>query len=162
MAGASPSITGLPLSLMGITGTHAGRTDPLSPNGGTLIPNNAGVPKGATIGKTLAAMAGPKTGATPGYFRGVPGPVGTPAPGAAIPPFASGAPSLLSHNGVTGLGSGYRPMSGPVRQPWGPQPLAANPVNSRGVAESVFAPRRANRPPTPQSGAQGARPFGRG
>jgi hypothetical protein len=139
MASSAPSITGLPLSLMGITGTHAGRTDPLSPNGGVMVPNNAGVPKGATIGKTLAGMAGQKPGAIPGYFRGFPGPVGTSAPGAALPPFASGAPSMLSQNSVIGLGAGYRPPSGPARQPWGPQPLAGNPVNSRGVAESVFA-----------------------
>lgn len=158
MPGAAPSVSGLPLSLMGITGTHAGRTDPLSPNGGVLVPNNAGVPKGMTIGKTLAGMAGPRSGSIPGYFRGVPGPVGTPAPGAAIPPFASGAPSMLSQGGVTGLGSGYRPISGPARQPWGPQPLAANPVNSRGVAETVFAP-TSNRPPSPRRGIQGARPV---
>jgi hypothetical protein len=138
MAGAAPSITGLPLSLMGITGTHGGRTDPLSPNGGVMVPNNAGVPKGATIGKTLAGMAGQKPGAIPGYFRGFPGPVGTSAPGAALPPFASGAPSMLSQNSVIGLGAGYRPPSGPARQPWGPQPLAGNPVNSRGVADTVF------------------------
>jgi hypothetical protein len=140
MAGAAPSITGLPLSLMGITGTHAGRTDPLSPNGGVMVPNNAGVAKGATIGKTLAGMAGTKPGAIPGYFRGFPGPVGTSAPGAALPPFASGAPSMLSQNSVIGLGAGYRPPSGPARQPWGPQPLAGNPVNSRGVADTVFRP----------------------
>jgi hypothetical protein len=145
MAGAAPSITGLPLSLMGITGTHAGRTDPLSPNGGVMVPNNAGVAKGATIGKTLAGMAGQKPGAIPGYFRGFPGPVGTSAPGAALPPFASGAPSMLSQNSVIGLGAGYRPPSGPARQPWGPQPLAGNPVagnpvNSRGVADTVFRP----------------------
>jgi hypothetical protein len=151
MAGSAPSITGLPLSLMGITGTHAGRTDPLSPNGGVMVPNNAGVPKGATIGKTLAGMAGPKPGTIPGYFRGFPGPVGTPAPGAAIPPLAPGAP-MLSANGVIGLGSGYRPPSGIARQPWGPQPLAGNPVNSRGVADTVFAPRRSNVPPTPRRG----------
>lgn len=142
----SPSVTGLPLSLMGITGTHAGRTDPLSQNGGVLIPNNAGVPKGATIGKTLAGAAAPKTGTIPGYFRGFPGPVGTPAPGAAIPPFASGAQmQMLSHQGVSGLGSGWRPPSGPVRQPWGPQPLVANPVNSKGVADSVFRPAKPRR-----------------
>jgi hypothetical protein len=139
MAGSAPSITGLPLSLMGITGTHAGRTDPLSPNGGVMVPNNAGVPKGATIGKTLAGMAGPKPGTIPGYFRGFPGPVGTSAPGAAIPPIAPGAP-MLSQNGVMGLGAGYRPPSGPARQPWGPQPLAGNPVNSRGLADTVFRP----------------------
>ena len=139
MAGAAPSVSGLPLSLMGITGTHAGRTDPLSPNGGVMVPNNAGVPKGMTIGKTLAGAAGPKTGTIPGFFRGYPGPVGTPAPGAAIPPFAPGA-SMLSHQGVSGLGSGWRPPSGPARQPWGPQPLVANPVNSKGLADSVFRP----------------------
>jgi hypothetical protein len=143
MAGAAPSITGLPLSLMGITGTHAGRTDPLSPNGGVMVPNNAGVPKGATIGKTLAGMAGPKPGSIPGYFRGFPGPVGTPAPGAALPPIAPGASSsMLSQNGVMGLGAGYRPPSGIARQPWGPQPLAGNPVNSRGLADTVFRPMR--------------------
>lgn len=144
MAGAAPSVSGLPLSLMGITGTHAGRTDPLSPNGGVMVPNNAGVPKGMTVGKTLAGMAGPKQGTIPGFFRGYPGPVGTPAPGAGIPPLAPGA-TMLSQNGVMGLGSGYRPPSGPARQPWGPQPLAGNPVNSAGVADTVFRPAKPGR-----------------
>jgi hypothetical protein len=141
MAGAAPSVSGLPLSLLGITGTHGGRTDPLSPNAGVMVPNNPGVAQGKSLGKTLAGVAGKKPGSVPGYTRG-PGvlpPVGTPAPGAAIPPIAPGAPSMLDQNGVMGLGSGYRPPSGQVRQTFGPMPLAGNPVNSKGVAESVFA-----------------------
>jgi hypothetical protein len=149
MAGSAPSVTGLPISLMGITVARAGRTDPLSPNGGVMVPNNAGIGKGKSLGKTLAGAV-PKPGAIPGYYRGFPGPVGTPAPGAGIPPLASGAPSMLSQNGVIGLGAGYRPPSGPVRQPWGPQPLAGNPVNSKGVVDTVFASRHPARVPGPR------------